>query len=179
MDGLVRRVDVVPFINTGTKEQPKWTQIKKSTSFVLDMNPQTKTYDFISEEIPQEVIEGYKPNLAQSLTMFKGEPDYEVIFDMFYNRATDEAAHKDVLISFYKEKGSYTPHGETESILCYRAWIVDSLVKIKQMDTSNQCIEFDLSFNKIKNGAVTLNDTEKPTFIEGIFEKEVFIATKQ
>ena len=109
MADLIKKTKVVPFINTGTKTVPKWTQIKKSTTFTLSMNPQTKTYDFISSETPQNEIVGYQPSLSQSLTMFKGEGDYEAIFDMLFNRATGEDAHRDVLIAFFKEKGSYTP----------------------------------------------------------------------
>ena len=88
MGDLVKKTKIVPFINTGTSETPKWTQIKKSTSFTLTMNPQTKTFDFISSETPQNEIDSYQPSLAQSITMFKGEDDYETIFDMLFNRAT-------------------------------------------------------------------------------------------
>ena len=106
MGDLIKKTKIVPFINTGTSANPVWTQIKKSTSFTLSMNPQTKTYDFISSENPQNEIESYQPSLAQSLTMFKGEPDYEAIFDMVFTRATGESAHRDALICFYKEQGT-------------------------------------------------------------------------
>ena len=177
MSDLIKKTKVVPFINTGTKDQPKWTQIKKTTTFTLTMNPQTKTFDFISSETPQNEIDSYQPSLAQSLTMFKGEPDYEVIFDMLYKRATGADAHRDILIAFYKEKGAYTPQGETESIPCYKAWKIDALVTINQMDSVNENIDFDLALNEITNGAITINATGEPTFIKGSFEGEVFTAT--
>ena len=82
MGDLVKKTKIVPFINTSTTETPSWTQIKKSTSFTLAMNPQTKTFDFISSETPQNEIDSYQPSLAQSITMFKDEPDYEAIFGM-------------------------------------------------------------------------------------------------
>jgi hypothetical protein len=106
MGDLIKKTKIVPFINTGTAQIPVWTQIKKSTSFTLAMNPQTKTFDFISMENPQNEIDSYQPSLAQSITMFKGEPDYEAIFDMLFNRATGAEAHRDALICFYKEQGS-------------------------------------------------------------------------
>lgn len=104
MSELIHKTKVVPFLNTGTRDKPSWTQIKKSTSFTLSMNPQTKTFDFISSETPQDELDSYKPSLSQSLTMFKGEPDYEEIFRLLFGRATGERAHRDALIVFYKEK---------------------------------------------------------------------------
>ena len=174
---LIKKTKVVPFINTGTETVPKWTRIKKSTTFTLTMNPQTKTYDFISSETPQNEIVGYQPSLSQSLTMFKNEPDYQTIFDMLFNRATGEEAHRDVLIAFYKEKGSYTPPGESDSVDCYKAWKGDSLLTVNQMDTVNETIDFDIALNDITNGAVTINGTGEPTFIKGSFEGETFTAT--
>lgn len=106
MSDLIKKTKIVPFINTGTAQIPVWTQIKKSTSFTLAMNPQTKTFDYISSETPQNEIDSYQPSLAQSLTMFKGEDDYEAIFEMLFNRATGAEAHRDALIVFYKEQGS-------------------------------------------------------------------------
>ena len=177
MADLIKKTKVVPFINTGTKTVPKWTQIKKSTTFTLSMNPQTKTYDFISSETPQNEIVGYQPSLSQSLTMFKGEADYEAIFDMLFNRATGEDAHRDVLIAFFKEKGSYTPPSASDSEECYKAWKVDALVTINQMDTVNENIDFDLALNDITNGAITISVTGEPTFIAGSFNGETFTAT--
>lgn len=202
MSDVVKKTKVVPFINTGTKTSPTWTQIKKSTSFTLSMNPQTKTYDFISSETPQTEIDGYQPSLSQSLQMFKGEPDYEVIFNMFYNRVTGEAAHRDALVVFYKEAGSkdsyslttdteinssktyyglsggvYTPvtnpeegslssYYEKSTIPIYKAWKIDALITINQLDSVNENIDFDLAFNEIVNGAVEVV-SGSPVFTEG------------
>ena len=169
MSDLVKKTKIVPFIKTGTSESPKWTQIKKSTSFTLAMNPQTQTFDFISDEIPQNEIDRYQPSLAQSLTMFKGEPDYEAIFDMLYNRATGAEAHREVLIAFYKETASYTPSGEPVTV--YKAWKVDAIVTLNQMDTVNENIDFDLAFNSITEGAGSVNAQGAPSFAKGSFTK--------
>lgn len=173
MSDLIKKTKVVPFINTGTTASPAWTQIKKSTSFTLSMNPQTKTFDFISMENPQNEIDSYQPSLAQSLTMFKGEPDYAEIFDMLYNRATGADAHRDVLVAFYKENGTYTVEGEGDAedtvTVVYKAWKIDSLVTINQMDTVNESIDFDLAFNDIVKGAVSVTDGV-PTFTAGTFD---------
>lgn len=174
MGELIKKTKVVPFINTGTSATPVWTQIKKSTSFTLSMNPQTKTFDFISSEHPQNEIDSYQPSLAQEITMFKGEPDYETIFDMLYNRATGADAHRDAMIVFYKESGSYTPDGESESITVYKAWKIDALVTINQMDTVNENIGFDLGLNEIENGAVEIGEGGAPSFIAGEWNGNIF-----
>lgn len=163
MGDLVKKTKIVPFINTSSTSTPSWTQIKKSTSFTLAMNPQTKTFDFISSETPQNEIDSYQPSLAQSITMFKGEPDYEAIFDMLYNRATGAEAHRDALIVFYKE--SYTPSDESQ-LTYFKCWKIDALVVINQLDSVNENIDFDLNLNDIENGAVTVSNGT-PTFIAG------------
>ena len=100
--GLIHKTKFIPFIDvSGT-----WKQIKKSTTFSLTFNPQTKTFDFISSENPEEEIDSYQPALSQSLTMFDDEDDYKAIFDMCFNLPTGGDAHKDVLLVFYAEKGT-------------------------------------------------------------------------
>lgn len=216
MGDLVKKTKIVPFINTGTAQIPVWTQIKKSTSFTLAMNPQTKTFDFISSETPQNEIDSYQPSLAQSLTMFKGEPDYEAIFEMLFNRATGADAHRDALICFYKEQGStagiitylettdseidatktyYTKVGdvytavdtpdlayigdyyekvESGGTTVYKAWKIDALVTLNQLDSVNESIDFDLALNEITNGAVSISAQGVPTFLAGTWSGNTF-----
>ena len=169
MSDLVKKTHIVPFINTGDVSE-EWTQFKKSTAFTLNMNPQTVTRDFISEELPHTELDHYQPSLAQSLTMFKGEPDYQTVFDMLYDRATGEKAHRDILIVFYKETATYTPgEPEAEATTVYKAWKIDSLLQLSALDSVAGTIDFDLNFNTIKNGAVDMK-TGKPKFIPGKFD---------
>jgi hypothetical protein len=216
MGDLIKKTKIVPFINTGTAQNPVWTQIKKSTSFTLAMTPQTKTFDFISSETPQNEIDSYQPSLAQSLTMFKGEPDYEAIFDMLFARATGADAHRDTLICFYKEQGStagtvsyvdtsdvaidpdktyYTKSGdvytavdipvledideyyekvESGGTTVYKAWKIDALVTLNQLDSVNESIDFDLALNEITNGAVSVSAQGVPTFLVGTWSGNTF-----
>ncbi|MCQ2594819.1 MAG: hypothetical protein MJ196_06100 [Treponemataceae bacterium] len=173
MGDLVKKTKIVPFMNTGTDSNPVWTRIKKSTSFDLGTNPQVKTFDFISSEQPEEEIDAYQPSLSQALTMFKGEPDYQHIFDMLFELPTGAEAHRDVLIVFYQETATYTPESASEAEEVYKAWKTDSLVKINQLDSVNEQISFDLSFNNIKRGAVAMVDGN-PEFTEGTFKNGSF-----
>lgn len=101
---LVHKTKVVPFINVGTDSAPDWRRIEKSKTFTLSMNPQVKTYDYISSEIPEEEITGYQPSLAQSITMLKGSDDYEEFFNMLFTLPTGEDAHRDAMVAFYQER---------------------------------------------------------------------------
>ena len=156
--GLIHKAKFVPFIDvSGT-----WKQIKKSTTFSLTFNPQTKTFDFISSENPEEEIDSYQPALSQSLTMFDNEDDYKAIFDMCFNLPTGGDAHRGVLLVFYAEKGT----GASDSKEYYKAWKVDSVVKLGTLDSVNQSIDFDLALNNHHTGAVTI-DEGVPTSVAG------------
>lgn len=233
MGDLVHKTKVVPFLNIGKDGVVKWMQLKKSTSFTLALNPQTKTFDFISDETPTEEIDSYQPSLSQSLTMLKGEADYEHIFNMLYTLPTGKDAHRAALIVFYKEEGTTgekrivkrikkveeyektadttidsakmyfvksgeefavvdeaeesalskyfekkiknVEYSETQAVKVFKAWKLDALVKVNQMDTVNETIDFDLSFSDRKEGAVEVVDGE-PVFSEGKWKDGIFEA---
>lgn len=112
--GLIHKTKFVPFIDISTNNTPNWKQIKKSTTFSMALNPQTKTFDFISSENPEEEIDSYQPALSQSLTMFDDEPDFQAIFDMVYHLPTGGDAHRDVLLAFYAKKCVVNTYVATE-----------------------------------------------------------------
>lgn len=173
MGDLVTKTKVVPFLNIGTTAAPSWLQLKKTTAFTLSLNPQVKTFDFISSETPQEEVDSYQPSLSQSLVMFKGEDDYETIFNMLYELPTGEKAKKEALIVFYQESGT-----DSENKEVFKAWKLDALVKLNQMDSVNETIDFDLSFSNRKTGAVSVttseDGTKNVTFTSGKWSKSVF-----
>lgn len=170
MSDLVRKTKVVPFINTGTGDAPVWTQIKKSTAFTLSLNPQTKTFDFISSDVAQTEVDSYQPSLDQSLTMFKGEDDYELFFDLLFNLPTGSDAHRDVLVAFYQESGTDSSGADV-----YKAWLVDAVVQVNQMDTVNETIDISLSLNSPTVGAVSLSGGS-PAFSAGTWSGSSFVA---
>ena len=102
--GLIHKTKFVPFLDVSETSSPTWKQIKKSTTFSMTFNPQTKTFDFISSENPEEEIDSYQPALSQSLTMFDDEDDFKTIFDMCYHLPTGGDAHRNVLLAFYAKK---------------------------------------------------------------------------
>ena len=168
--GLIHKTKFVPFIDVAASGTPSWKQIKKSTTFSLTFNPQTKTFDFISSENPEEEIDSYQPALSQSLTMFDDEEDFKTIFDMCFNLPTGGDAHKNILLVFYASK--YTTSVETP-VTYYKAWKVDSVVKLGTLDSVNQSIDFDLALNNHETGAVTVAEGV-PTWVAGTWDGDTF-----
>lgn len=213
--GLIHKTKFVPFIDVSKTSSPSWVQIKKSTTYSLALNPQTKTFDFISSENPEEEIDSYQPALSQSLTMFDDEPDFATVFDMVYHLPTGGDAHRNVLLCFYASKqnvntyaltededivegktyytrsgseGSYvytavenpvkaslgTYYEVTATTTYYKAWKVNSVVKLGTLDSVNQSIDFDLALNERDEGAVTVSAQGVPTFIAGTWNGDEF-----
>ena len=168
--GLLHKTKFVPFIDVSTTSSPSWVQIKKSTTFSLAFNPQTKTFDFISSENPEEEIDSYQPALSQSLTMFDDEPDFQTVFEMAYHLPTGGDAHKDVLLVFYAKKHVTE---DTTPVTYYAAWKVNSVVKLGTLDSVNQSIDFDLALNERTEGAVTVANGV-PTFVAGTWNGDEF-----
>ena len=210
--GLIHKTKFVPFIDVSKTSSPSWVQIKKSTTYSLAFNPQTKTFDFISSENPEEEIDSYQPALSQSLTMFDDEPDFQTVFKMAYHLPTGGDAHRNVLLVFYASKqdvntyaltededivggktyytrsgseGSYvytavenpvkaslgTYYEVTATTTYYKAWKVNSVVKLGTLDSVNQSIDFDLALNERTEGAVTVNNGV-PTFVAGTWDDD-------
>ncbi len=215
--GLLHKTKFVPFIDVSKTSSPSWVQIKKSTTFSLTFNPQTKTFDFISSENPEEEIDSYQPALSQSLTMFDDKPDFATVFDMVYHLPTGGDAHRNVLLVFYASKqnvntyaltededivegktyytrsgseGSYvytavenpvkaslgTYYEVTATTTYYKAWKVDSVVKLGTLDSVNNSIDFDLALNQRDEGAVTVADGV-PTWVAGSWDGDTFTPT--
>lgn len=213
--GLIHKTKFVPFIDVSKTSSPSWVQIKKSTTYSLALNPQTKTFDFISSENPEEEIDSYQPALSQSLTMFDDEPDFATVFDMVYHLPTGGDAHRNVLLCFYASKQNvntyaltededivegktyYTRSGSegayvytavenpvkaslgtyyevTATTTYYKAWKVNSVVKLGTLDSVNQSIDFDLALNERDEGAVTVSAQGVPTFIAGTWSGDEF-----
>lgn len=210
--GLIQKTKFIPFVDISKTSSENYKRIKKSTTFPLAFNPQTKTFDFISSENPEEEVDSYQPALDQSITMFDDEPDFKTFFNMGFHCATGADAHRNVLLVFYalkdvknvyaltsdvainENKTYYTRSGSegaytytavetpvlsdigtyyevTSSTTYYKAWKVDSVVKLGTLDSVAQTLDFNLALNKHNEGAVTLVEDAAgeitPTWVAG------------
>ncbi len=134
---MIKKYHVALFLNGGTTTEPEWKQIKKSTDNTITMNAETQTFDYITDESPTTEINRYAPSLSQPITMYKGEPDYEFVFDKFFDQAVGAAAHSDILIVFYG-----ADEGEA-----YKAWKASCILQIDNMNPVESTITATITFN--------------------------------
>ncbi|WP_449189504.1 FN3 associated domain-containing protein [Treponema lecithinolyticum] len=155
--GIVKKWKIAPFINKGTPSNPEWVRLKKSTALDITLNPVTQDFDYIADESPTTELMSYKPSFNQALTMYKGEADYEMVFQKFYELKTGDDAKAEVLIVFFQEE---EPAGT------FKAWKSEAIISIQNMNAVDSTISFDVLFGgTVKKGTVTLS-SGSPVFVE-------------
>ena len=106
--------------------------------------------------MPTDDATYYKPTLPQELQSNKGDACFDYLYDMFYNLPTGEEIKKSVLIVF----AGGTTAGE---VTTYKAWQTNSSIILKDFNTVDEKIIFDININSITKGTVVLADGV-PTF---------------
>ena len=143
----------IPYINVSTTSTPSWARIGKSTIFDLTLNANIVTSDFIEDEMPTDDVTYYKPTLPQELQTNAGDASFDFIYGMFKSLPTGEDIKKDVLLVF---AGASSP---------FDAWLTNSSVILKDLNSVEEKILFDLNINSITQGTVVIDaDTGVPTF---------------
>ena len=143
----LKKHKTIPFINTGTSSSPVWARIGKSTIFDLTLNANVVTSDFIEDEMPTDDITYYKPTLPQELQTNAGDDAFDYVYGKFYELPTGEEIKEDVLIVF---AGSASP---------YKAWRSTATMVLKDLNTVDEKILFDLNFGgTITKGTATVTE---------------------
>lgn len=141
---LLKKNKTKLYINTGTTAEPIWVRIGKSTIFDLTLNANITTNDFIMDEMPTDDVDYYKPTLPEEIQTNAGDPCYDYIFDMFYDLPTGADIKKDVLIVF----------AEPATATSYRSWLTGSSIIVKDLNTVDKKLMFDININSISRGTV-------------------------
>jgi hypothetical protein len=150
----------IPFLNTtASSTTATWTRIDKSTIFSLNPNPQTESKDYICYESPVEEIDHYEPELPQEIALYRGNPMYDFMFNLFYNLPVGSAAVVPALICFAPSTGS----GETPDQL---AWSVPQCsVTLGELNTVDGKLSFTLKLGgDITRGTYSVSTAGVPTF---------------
>ena len=143
----------IPYINVSDTSTASWARIGKSTIFDLTLNANLVTSDFIEDEMPTDDVTYYKPTLPQELQTNAGDASFDYIYDMFKSLPTGEDIKKQILIVFAGTGSSCD------------AWLTESSVILKDLNSVDEKILFDLNINKITAGTVTFDSTTgAPTF---------------
>ena len=160
----VEKVHVALLFNKSKTSTPDWVQLAKATENTITMNAETESYDFITDKNPTTLIKKFSPQLTESLTLFKGEEDYNYFFDLFYNMPTGADAQGEILVVFMNE---YTETGSGETkVKNYKAWKSACTYVLDNLDPVNSQLNFSVQFNgTVAKGSVTIEDGE-PTFVE-------------
>lgn len=140
-------------LNAGTKADPSWVRIGKSTQFDLEANAQTETNDFIEDEMATTEIMSYEPGISQELQTNKGDPAFDAIYDMFYNLPTGEDVKKEFLFTFDGTTGD-----DEDGNPQFNAWRAECTVTLNDLNTVDEKIYFDLTINKIERVTVSVID---------------------
>lgn len=110
--------------------------------------------------MPTDDVTYYKPTLPQELQANKGDACFDFLYDMFYNLPTGEAIKKPVLIVF---AGGTT----VGKVTTYKAWLTNSSIILKDFNTVDEKIIFDININSITKGTVVLT-AGVPTFTPAV-----------
>lgn len=147
----LKKSKTIPFLNVSKTETRDWARIGKSTIFDLTLNANIVTSEFIEDDMPTDDVTYYKPTLPQELQSNAGDPSFDYVYGMFKSLPTGEDIKKEVLIVF-------AGVGDT-----FDAWLTNSSLILKDFNTVDEKILFDLNINSITRGTVTIEDG-KPVF---------------
>lgn len=142
----------IPFIDVSEGDAPVWKRIDKSTIFEIEMNAETESCDYISQEMPSEEIVSYAPSMDQEIATYRGNPIYEFMFQRFYDCST---AYGKSLICFPADEGGRQ-----------RAWLVaDTTFVLDAMNWAEGKITWSMRFGgDIQRGTYTVADGV-PSFV--------------
>lgn len=158
---LIKKHLIRPFLNKGTSELPDWVQIKKATEFTRAMNPQTEERDYIADEHPTTEVMDYKPSENLSVTMYKGEPDFELFYDLYKKRAIGSEAQKEFLLVNIFDSST------VESTTYYYAEKTNASVTVEELNATGKSLSCTVYENGTPvKGYVTI-ENGVPTFTEG------------
>lgn len=134
---MLKKHHVGLWLNDGTKEAPKWVRIQKSTDNTITMNAETREVDYIVDENPTTILDKYKPSLSQPIVMYKGEADFEFVFDRFFTQSVGADAEGEILIVFYGADG-----GEGRA----KAWRSKCVFTIDNLNPVDSTITVSIDF---------------------------------
>lgn len=142
------------------KTQSGWQRMMKSTVLTLSMNPVTETYDYISDESPTEELRRYKKSIDQDLSTVVGNPDFELVWDYYFNMKTGENAKTEVMIVYAGKPG--TP---ASSFVAEKA---EATVVVNNYDAVASKLNFSIMFGgTVQQGTATIADGT-PTFVPAV-----------
>lgn len=160
---LVKKHLIRPFINANKTGTASWIQIKKSTDFSRSMNPITEEREYISDEQPTTELTGYKPSEGLTVTMYKGEADFDLFYSMYKEKAIGDDAKREFMLVYLFDEGE-TEGGDP----CYYAEKTECTITIDELNSTGSTLTCTIYENGTPTkGYCTIGATGEPTFTEG------------
>lgn len=134
-----------------------YVRIKKATELTISMNPTTTDYEYVADDGKTTELDSYSPSISGlPLTMYEGEPDFDMIWEYFYNLKTGSDSVTEGMIVYPKKSGEG-----------YLAWHFSLLVICNEMSLVDKTISFDANVRgTVKKGVAKIDESGKVTFTE-------------
>lgn len=170
---LIKKHLVRPYLNKGTSAAPEWVQIKKATEFTRSMNPETEERDYIADENPTTELMGYKPSEDLTVTTYKGEDDFELLYKLYKERAIGEEAKREfLLVSVFDSVEITDSEDSGKKKTYYYAEKSDATIVLNEFNSSSSTLSATVYENGTsekgyvefaENGAVTFTAGAMPS----------------
>lgn len=165
---LIKKHLVRPFLNKGTSEAPQWVQIKKATEFSRSMNPETEERDYIADENPTTELMGYKPSEELTVTTYKGEEDFELLYQLYKDRAIGEEAKREFLLVSVFDSSDIEDSESGTTKTYYYAEKSDATVVLNEFNSSSSTLSATVYENGTSvKGYVEFSTAGEVTFTAG------------
>lgn len=151
MSELIKKHKIAVYVNGGTSETPDWVRIKKATEFTRAMNPSTEERDYIADEHPTTELMDYKPSEDLSITTYKGEADFDLLYKLYKERAVGEDAKREFMLVYMFDSSTVTDSSTSESTTYYYADKTEATIALNELNTSGSTI----SATVYENGTAT------------------------
>lgn len=139
---LIKKHMIIPYLKNGTD----WVQIKKATEYERSMNPETEDRDYISDEKATTEVTGYKPSEALSITMYKGEKDFDLFYSLYKAQAIGSDAQREFMLVHMFDEGTATVDSEETSV--YYAEKTNATIVVDSLNGSGS----EISITVYENG---------------------------
>ena len=137
---LIKKHKIGVYLNGGTKESPDWVRIKKATEFTRSMNPETEERDYIADEHPTTELMDYKPSEDLTVTTYKGEKDFELLYKLYQERAVGEEAKRELLLVSIFDSVEITDSETSAKKTYYYADKTEATVALNEFNISSSTL---------------------------------------
>lgn len=165
---LIKKHKIAVYVNGGTSEKPTWVRIKKATEFTRSMNATTEERDYIADEHPTTELMDYKPSEDLTITTYKGEDDFELLYKLYKERAIGEDAKREFMLIYIFDNSTVTDQDTSTEKTYYYADKSDATLVLNEFNTSSSSLSATVYENgTATKGYATFDEDGAPTFTAG------------